>query len=76
MKKATIPDDVRRALAAIVEYDCAHELEDYADNYPECQGDHIFESLVVVENWLNDTDVAPEAYLEDTPATAKDNHEE
>ena len=35
MKKATIPDDVSRALAAIVEYDCAHELEDYADYYPE-----------------------------------------
>jgi hypothetical protein len=72
---AIIPDDVRRALAAIVEYDWASELKDYVDSYPECQGDHVFESLVVVDNWLNDTDVAPEAYLEGTPAIAKDNSE-
>jgi hypothetical protein len=76
MKKTTIPEDVPRALAAIVEYDWTSELEDYADNYPECQGDHIFENLVLVDNWLNGTDVAPEAYLQNNPAIAKDNLEE
>jgi hypothetical protein len=72
MEKATLSEDVRQALAAIVEYDWASELKDYADNYPECQGDHIFENLVIVDNWLNAADVAPETYLEDTPGN---NHE-
>jgi hypothetical protein len=57
MEKATLSEDVRQALAAIVEYDWASELKDYADNYPECQGDHIFENLVIVDNWLNAADV-------------------
>lgn len=71
--EAPLPDEVRQAMAAIVEYNWAKELDDYAENYPECQGGHIFEHLVAVDNWLNGTDTSPEAYLPDSQVNDDDN---
>mgnify|MGYP003661220105 FL=1 len=54
----------RDALRALIEYSWEDERDDFAENQ-EQRGNHIFESLVVLENMLSGTDYAPEYWLTD-----------
>ncbi len=62
-----IPDKVKEAIAAVVQYNWEDELED-AKNQLRENGNidgHIFRHLVMVDNFANGMNTPPEQYLRD-----------
>jgi hypothetical protein len=58
MPPPTLPDEIREAINAVLEYNWADEQEDYERAEQDPRGGHIFEKLVRVNNWLNPDDPA------------------
>lgn len=67
--RAALPAHVVKALDSILDSGWEEERESAGfmlednDEDPACLENHIFSSLVVVDNWLNGRDVRPEEHI-------------
>lgn len=53
-----LPEKVRIALVAVINYNWDDEREDFFDNhYPEDEPGHVFNALAVLQNFVDGTDL-------------------
>jgi len=69
--KPSVPPRIHRAVNAVIDYLWDDELESARDFVKEGESlrDHIFESLVVLDNWLHGRSATAASYLK-SPAKA------
>ena len=64
---AVIPDAIRKALEALLEYEWVCERNDATDTRDEETGliepNHIFRDIVTLRNWIDGTTTEPEEYV-------------